>query len=57
MNNAMKRCQFCAVNRRVIEELEKGYSACCNWFVDNVICGHEDSTDNCPDFEPLEAKK
>lgn len=57
MDSAMKRCQFCAVNRRVIEECEKGYSACCKWFIDNVICGHEDSTDSCPDFEPLEVKK
>ena len=50
----LERCEKCKVNHRVNDECEKGNPACCKWFLDNVICGDEYGTDNCPDFEPLE---
>ena len=53
----IERCKICQVNKRVNEERAKGNAACCKWFLDNGICGHEDSTDHCPDFEPLEAEE
>ena len=48
------RCEKCKVYHNVIDAIEHGCPSACRWFIDNVVCGDESSTDNCPDFEPLE---
>lgn len=53
----LTRCELCKVNKRVNAEREKGNPSCCVWFMNNVVCGNERDTDNCPDFEPLEVDK